>query len=589
MRQFFKFLLASMVGTLLAALLVVLLFIGFVSVLVSSVDSGKKVHVRQSSVLHIRLDWPLTERTNKSPFAQFDPATFRTKSQPGLYDLVRAIDRAAGDDNIRGIYLNTPSVEGGLGSVEELRRALLRFRAGGKFVLSYAASYTQSAYYLASASDTIVLNPEGMVEFRGYLAEMLFFKGLFEKLEIEPQVIRHGKYKSALESLVNDRMSPENRQQIAELVDAFWQHTVQGIAEERSIEPDRLQVLADSFRLRLASDALDAGLVDGLLYEDQVLSLLARRSGLDSSDAPRLVPVDRYSRMPEKHETYTRDRIAVVFGSGEIGEGEGTDETIGSRTLVDALRSARTDESVKAIVLRVNSPGGSALASDEIWREVTLAAETKPVVASMGALAASGGYYISCGATRIVAEPNTITGSIGVIGVLFNIRECLNNKLGITSDQYKTGRYADLGMPTHPLTDGEKAIIGHIIDDIYKDFTGKVARGRRLPDAYVDSIGQGRVWGGEDALELGLVDTLGSLTDAIALAAGLAGVESYRIRELPVEKEPLQQLLEGFGTRVTGRLATAWLGTAAPYYRQAKALETADPIQARMPYHITIQ
>jgi protease-4 len=575
---------------ILAAVLLFFLFAGFVSLLVSSVETSKRPDVSGQSVLHIRLELPVTERSSKNPFEHLDLATLKTRSQPGLFEIVQSIDHAAGDDRIEGIYLNTGDIQAGLAAVEEIRQALLRFRESEKFIVAYAPSYSQASYYLASAADRIFLHPEGLVEFKGYVAELIFLKGLFEKLDIEPQVVRHGKYKSALESLVNDRMSDENREQIAALVDGFWQHTIDGIAAARGHDAGELNALADSLAVQMAGDAVRSRLVDSLLYEDEVLLDLALRCGRDSSAGPRLVPIDRYSRLPmTSGDAYAKDRIAVVFGSGEIAGGEGDDENIGSRTLVKALRGAREDDRVKAIVLRVNSVGGQALASDEIWREVSLAREAKPVVASFGDVAASGGYYISCAATRIVAQPNTVTGSIGVIGVLFNLSDFLRNKLGITTDQYKSSRFADLGLPTHALTEGEKEIIRNIIDDIYKDFTGKVSDGRRLPPAFVDSIGQGRVWSGADARRLGLVDTLGSLSDAIALAAELAGIESYRVRPLPEQKEPLQQLLEDFGTRLQRRLTAYQLGEAAAYYPSLKELAGMHPIQARAPFQFRIR
>ncbi len=589
MKQFFKFMFASMLGMILAGILLFFLFAGFVMLMVSSVESGKKEKLEQNSVLHIRLDLPITERSSKNPFDQMDFPSLRSKNQPGLYAIIESIDKAAGDERITGIFINTPDIQSGLATVEEIRTAILRFKESGKYVIAYAPYYSQSSYYLATAADQVFLQPEGMLEFKGYHAELLFFKGTFEKLEIEPQVIRHGKYKSAVEPFVNDRMSDENREQIAGLVDDFWQHTVRGIADSRKLAHDELLSIADSFRVQLAADAERLGLVDDLVYEDEVLSMLSDLNSQDSTDKPRLVSLSKYSRVHAPKGEYVRERIAVVFGAGEISGGEGDGETIGSRTMVEAIRKARMSDRVKAIVLRVNSPGGQALASDEIWREVRLTEKEKPVVVSMGDLAASGGYYISCAASRIVAQPNTITGSIGVLGVLLNFEKFLKNKLGITTDHYKTSEFADLGMPTHKLSEAERQIIRNIIEDIYNDFTSRVAEGRSLEQSFVDSIGQGRIWSGEDARQLGLVDSLGGLHDAIRLAAELAGIDSYRVRELPDQEEPLQQLLKGFSTRLSERMIRTELGDAAKYYLPVRGFRKMEPVQARLPYHLTIQ
>ncbi|MEP7171757.1 MAG: signal peptide peptidase SppA, partial [Bacteroidota bacterium] len=380
----------------------------------------------------------------------------------------------------------------------------------------------------------------------------------------------------------------ENREQIKTFVDAMWNHTVEKIAQSRKKSTQEVQLIADSMKVQLPQDAIIYGLADKLAYEDEVEKILMEKSGGVSNNKPKLISLGKYQHVPEKMGDYVSQRIAVVFASGEIRSGEGDDESIGSETTAAAIRKARLDKNVKAIVLRVNSPGGSALASEVIWREVSLAHKAKPVVVLMGNLAASGGYYISCAADTIVAQPNTITGSIGVFGLLFNIKNLMNNKLGITTDLYKTGTFSDIGMPTHPMSDAERKIIQNGVEDIYHTFIQHVADGRRMTTAEVDSIGQGRVWSGIDAKRLGLVDVLGDFNDAIKIAARMAKLDKYRITELPVQKDPLQELIKDMKNDAEASYVKNNFGEAADYYKSLKEILNMKGVQARMMFDLVV-
>lgn len=574
-----------MLGFMLGLFLLFFIVAGVISAIISS--AGKKeVHIAGKSILHIRLEEPLRDRSPSNPFESFDFMKFRSKRQPGVTEITESIDRAARDKNIVALYIDAPFVSGTPAMVEEIRNALLRFRKSGKPVYAYADTYTQGGYYLASCADSVFVNPQGEIILHGIASQLLFFKGTLAKLEVEPEVIRHGKYKSAIEPFINEKMSPENREQIAGFVDPIWQQMVHGIAGARKMADAEVLNIADSLKVRDGQSALKLGLVDATLYYDEFIARLNRLTGTEADKKPELVTLNDYEHSGggKEKKAFTRDRIAIVFAEGEIVDGKGDDNSVGSVPVSAAIRDARNDENVKAIVLRVNSPGGSALASEVIWREIMMAKKTKPVVVSMGGLAASGGYYISCGADKIVAQHNTLTGSIGVFGLMFNAQDMLKNKLGITSDTYKTNTYADMGTPTRPLTESEKQILQQEVDDIYNVFTLRVAEGRKMPQAKVDSIGQGRVWAGQNALQLGLVDTLGGLNDAVKIAAKMAGIDNYRLRELPERKEGFQALMEEFTTQTKSAYLRETLGEEYKYVQAADAIRQLKGMQMRSLY-----
>lgn len=587
MKSFFKFMFASMLGVFLSLLLLFLLFAGVVAMMVSAAG-GKEIKVSPGTILHIDFQYALTDRSSDNPFESFDFRTMQNRSQPGLNEILKNLEKASKDAHIEGIFLDLSGDLGGMASMEEFRNALLKFKKSGKYIYAYSDYYTQDNYYLASASDKIWLNPEGEVDFRGMVAQIPFIKGLLEKLEIEPQVIRHGKFKSAVEPFVQDQMSPENREQTAKYVDSFWNHIVREISFARKLKPEVLTEAANNLTLQTADKALQTGLIDQIGYRDEFLDSLRAKSSKKKGEKLNFISLSKYRKAPDTgiEKEFTRDKIAVIYAAGNIVGGKGGADEIGGLSLSESIRKARENKNIKAVVLRVNSPGGDALASEVIWREVDLCRKEKPVIVSMGDLAASGGYYISCAADRIVAQPNTITGSIGVFGLLFNAGNMFKNKLGITFDQYKTGNFSDLGNMTRSLTEAERTIIQNSVERVYTTFTKRVSEGRNMSIAAVDSIGQGRVWSGTDALAIGLVDTLGGLDDAIAIAARKAKLTNYRITELPEKKDPFQQLLteitEGAETRYLQHRLGAYYNT----YRELEHLSRYEGVQARMPFMI---
>ncbi len=580
---------ASMLGVFLSAVILLFLIVALVGALVSSAGD-KVVKIEPATILHINFTSPIRDRTSDNPFENFKFNTLQLSNQPGLNDIIKNLKKAAADDNISGIQLDLSQLAGGLASVEEIRHALVDFKKSGKFILAYSDFYTQGSYYLASVADEVWVNPQGAVDFRGFAATLPFLKGLFEKLEIQPQVIRHGKFKSAVEPFVLDKMSDENRAQIKSYVDAFWGHYVREIAFTRKLVADSLFVYASEMRIQTPEDALNYKMIDKIGYMDEFLGLLKEKTGKLKTEELKTVSLKKYTHVadPSPAKEFTRDKIAVVYASGAIVGGKGEPDEIGSDVLSETIRKARNDDKVKAVVLRVNSPGGDALASEVIWREMELCRKVKPVIVSMGDVAASGGYYISCAADKIVAQPNTVTGSIGVFGLLFNARDMFNNKLGITFDTYRTGEFSDIGTMTRAMTPAEEKIIRNSVERVYTTFTTRVADGRKMSVTQVDSVGQGRVWSGTNAMQLGLVDTLGGLSDAIKIAADKAGLTNYRLSELPEQKDPLQQLLKELEGDVQNRYLKWKLGEHYQYLAPAITITRMQGIQTRMMFDILV-
>lgn len=580
MRQFFKFMFASMLGVFLSIVLFFLLLAVIISSMVSSVSTDEKVTIESGTILHLHFKNPIEDRSQENPFDNLDFTSFGSK-QPGLNEILKNLQKAATDDNISGIYLDLSGLQGGFATIEELRNALIDFKKSKKFIYAYSDYYSQGSYYLASIADKVWVNPEGGVDISGFAANIPFLKGTFEKLEIEPQIIRHGKFKSAIEPLIFDKMSDENREQVATYMNSLWSKYLTGVASARKISPEEVQQIADSLKIRTSEDALRLKIVDKIAYKDEFIAILREKSNKKASEELKLVTLKKYNNAAGKTKEFTRDKIAVIYASGNIVSGKGESDEIGSESLSETIRKAREDEKVKAIVLRVNSPGGDALASEIIWREVDMSRKVKPVIVSMGDVAASGGYYIACAADTIIAQPNTITGSIGVFGVIFNAQKLFNNKLGITFDGYKTAPLSDIGSQVRPMTETERLIMQQSVERVYTTFTTRVADGRNIPVAMVDSIGQGRVWSGTDALRIGLVDKLGGLDDAIAIAAEKAGLKNYRISELPEIKEPFVQIME----EISGDVETRWiknkLGSDYNYYQTFQNIRNLQGIQAR--------
>ncbi|MCX6290853.1 MAG: signal peptide peptidase SppA [Bacteroidetes bacterium] len=585
MKQFFKFMFASMLGVFLS--LIILFFISlFILFGILSMAKDGAPSVDNNSILEITLDHPVKERTSKNPFEGMNFNSFKSEQDLGLNDILKNIDKAKNDSRIKGIFLNLSTFQGGISTAEEIRNALIDFKNTHKFIYAYSEYYSQGTYYLASVADRIFLNPQGELIFHGLNTELTFFKGALEKLEVEPEIIRHGKFKSAVEPFINDKMSPENRAQVKELQQSIWKKFIGDISTSRNITSEKLMGIANEMEVRNPEDALRLKMVDQLAYFDEVQSELRKISGLTEKNKLRLISMKKYDKVPGSSKAFSAKKIAIIYAVGDIMGGEGNDDVIGSGGLSETIRKARLDSSIKAIVLRVNSPGGSALASDVIWREVLLAKKAKPVVVSMGDLAASGGYYISCAADSIVAEPGTITGSIGVFGLLFNAQKMFNNKLGITFDTVKTGKFSGIGSMTRPMTAQEKEIIQLEVERIYDTFITHVAEGRKMNKADVDSIGQGRVWSGTDAKQLGLVDALGGINTALDIAARMAKLGQYRVISLPEQKDFLQKLLEDYSTDVSESVAKKQLGESYKYYNRIQSMLKMQGIQARLPFEI---
>ncbi|MDR2801744.1 MAG: signal peptide peptidase SppA [Prevotellaceae bacterium] len=582
MKNFFKMVLASFVGVLVAEITVAVLAIFFI-VAVGSIFSSdtEAVTVKPNSIFRIMLDHPVAERT-KSGQMEIGLTSVSMTHYTGLNDILKTIDHAAIDPNIEMVYLDLSDMQAGMAHVEEIRAALERFKESGKPIIAYGDNYSQSAYYLATIADKVYLNPFGDAALTGMNAEVMFYKGLLEKLQIEVQVVRHGKFKSAVEPFISDKMSDENREQYLTFVNAIWGYRLEKICSARRLDRKKISSQIDNLELLTAQDALNNGLVDALMYKDELLDKLCELSGVASEDGLTMVDVGDYARVARK-QAVSRQRIAVVYADGEINMGKGETEIM-AWNFANTLRAIRHDDAVKAVVLRVNSPGGSAQASEIIARELSLLKAQKPVVVSMSNYAASGGYWISAPADKIIVNPTSLTGSIGVFGVIPNLKKGLNNHLGITVDEAKSNTSADYPSATRPMTAREREATQATVEFIYSQFVDKVAAARSLPAEQVDAIGQGRIWSGIDAVRLGLADGLGGITEAIAEAAILAGLDNYRLVELPVEKTPFERILES--------LTSGSIAVKAP--EQVQTMErfiqgiTASGVYARLPYDITV-
>ncbi|PST83503.1 signal peptide peptidase SppA [Pedobacter yulinensis] len=588
MRAFFRTLFATILGFFISIFLLFLVFFVIIGVIISAADDEKSVEVSKNSVLFLNLDQEIGERTTKNPLANVPGLGGEGSKKLGFADVIRALKKAKTDDNIRCVYVNVSAPNAGLATMREVRNAILDFRSSKKQVIAYSEIYTQGAYYLASAADKVYLHPEGTLELKGFSSELTFFKGALEKLGIEAQVIRVGNYKSAVEPFLYDKMSDYNRKQVTAYVNGLYQTFLGDIATARKLQKDSLAQIANELLVQTPADALRFKVVDALRYKDEVLNELKKLSGTAADETISSVTINDYAQnAAEKAET--TDRVAVIYANGDITGGEGDDETIGSERISRAIRKARQDKKVKAVVIRVNSPGGSALASDVIWREVVLTRKSKPVIASFGDVAASGGYYIGCAADSIIVQPNTITGSIGVFGIIPNFQRLMNEKLGVTFDGVKTGKYADIMSTNRPMTPAERAIIQAELNRIYKGFVKRVADGRKKTTAYIDSIGGGHVWVGTDAVRIGLADRLGSFQDAIAAAGKKAGLKSYRVVEYPEIISPLQSLLDNS----TDKIRTAWikeeLGAQYPVYQQIRSITSRSGILAKMPFEVMLK
>lgn len=571
-----------MLGFILALVVVILLFAAIIAGIAS--NSEKEISVKANSILHLDFSQAIVDRSSNNPFENIDLTTFQSNSKQSVGDYLKAIRAAADDNNIKGIFLDLSTIQTDGVLRSSIREALITFKESGKFIYAFAEGYTQGTYLMASVADSIFMVPTGDMLFNGLASTPIFFKGMLDKLDIDVKLIRVGKYKGAGEPFIRENLSEENRYQIASFLGSLNDQMLTDLSTSTGKSSEELRALANELQIRSAADAVAKGLVHRLAFRDEVLTLLAKETEeKDIEKIPFVTLKDYVSSLPRELNFKEKNRIAVIYAIGDINSGEGDDLTIGSDRIAAAIRSARLNKDVKAIVLRVNSPGGSALASDIIWREVLLAKGEKPVVVSMGNLAASGGYYIAAAADSIFAAPNTLTGSIGVFGIIPNFESFFENKIGITFDRVTTGPYADLLNTNRPMTADEEAIVQQMVNRIYEDFVKVVADGRGLSTDSVHALAQGRVYTGEQALEIGLVDKLGDLDDAIACAARMAKLKSYRLKNLPEQKDQLQMILESLGAARVSAVEQE-LGPLYQHYKLAKNLLEGDRFQARLEF-----
>ena len=593
--KFYKVVLAAFIGTLIALVINFFIKVGVVSSMISSLtkDTETSTTVKPNSVLYMKLDYQIPDRTSENPFGNINFNTMESQDMTGMSDILRNIEHAKNDANIKGIYLELSSIPTSTATLQEIHDKFIEFKESGKFIVAYGESFSQSAYYMASIADKIILNPEGMLDLHGMASQIMFYKHLLDKLDVEMQIVRgpNNRFKSAVEPYFLDKMSEANREQMEKLLNTVWGQILTGISQSRNISVEQLNQIADNLETYFSAEkALEYGLVDNLYYKDQVLEELKGLTG--SNKSINAITNANYAKSYE-NKSKSKNEVAVIFASGQIFDGKGTEENIYSDNLSKVIRKAREDENVKAVVLRVNSPGGSAVASAIIGRELDLTKAVKPVIVSMGNYAASGGYWISAKGDYIFADPTTLTGSIGVFGTFPNMQGFLNDKIGLTFDVAKTNENADFGSITQPLTEFQYAKLQEMVVKTYDDFTKRVAEGRGLRQTYVDSIGQGRVWAGADALGLGLVDQLGDMEDAIAYAVEKANLgDDYKVVELPKKKDFTARLMESMNNSGTDQLDAAMRSKLGGYYDYLQGLENLQKntgIQARLPFDMIIE
>ncbi len=581
--------LAVIVGLFAFSIVAILIVFGLLGMVAAS--SEEEVTLEKNSILHLDLNGrTLVERTSEEDlvFGSFlDP--FGGDNTAGLVNLKKAIEEAKTNENIKGIYLNAGLFGAGQAGLLDLREALQDFKESGKFIVAYDEAYSEGGYFLASVADEIYLNPLGGIDFNGFSSEGIFLKGFFEKVGIKPEVFRVGEFKSAVEPFILDKMSPENRLQTQYFLDDINRHAIELIAESRKISKDSLIKINHQMLVRKPKDAVTYKLTTALKYEDEVHSILKEKLGLKEEDQISTINATDLGALAKSKNITSANRIAVILAEGEIVDGN-AEGAISSEKFAKEIRKARKDESIKAIVLRVNSPGGSILASEVIWREMSEAKKAKPLIVSMGEVAASGGYYISAPADTIVAQPNTITGSIGIFGILFNVQELVNEKLGVTTDVVSTGELSDFGNMARPLTEVERTIIQSSVEDGYETFISRVAEGRGMHPDSVRKVASGRVWTGTQAKARGLVDVLGGLDTAIGIAAAkIKAGEDYRVVYFPEKKPWFEELMVNFSDQVQVRILQSQLGEQYPLYQKIQKLKNYQGVQVRMPQDLVIK
>ena len=584
MLNFLKNIFSTVIGILLSFLIIILIIAGVATISSQKNTSTKKLD--EKHFLKIDLSKEVVERTSTNPFSNLDPMNIEANQQLSLKTILDNIEKAKTDENIVGIYINSPIVNAGMSKAEEIRNKLLEFKETKKPIVAYNEVYAMKSYYLSSVADRLYINPMGIIDHKGMYTTLMFFKGLLEKLNIDLQIFRLGKFKSAIEPFTLEKMSDSNRKQLKLLLKSVNNNIIDSIASQRGISKIKIHKDANQLKLSSAEICLEENYVDGILYEDQVKDTLKMLLGKDKL---KFISINKYSNVKTKKKEISRNKIAIVYANGGINSGKGDENSIGSITTSKAIEKARKDEKVKAIVLRINSGGGSALASDVIWRETVLAKNEKPLVVSFGDVAASGGYYIACAADKIFASPTSITGSIGVFGMIPNMNEFYKSNFGITFDTVKTNNSADMGI-YRKLTSFEKQKIQQGIEDVYKTFIFRVSEGRDISTKQVDNIGQGRVWSGYDAKKIGLIDEFGGLEKAIESAAALAEIEEYRTISLPKQKDPFTEFLEGLNqTKLSDILSDELDLINKKDIITIQEMIKSDKIQTRLPYILSLE
>ncbi|TAE72747.1 MAG: signal peptide peptidase SppA [Bacteroidetes bacterium] len=588
MLSFFKYVFATIIG------IFILMFIGFISIFFL-IPTEKAVNIKDGSVLEISLEKDITERTKENPLADLNPLGGSSESI-GLKEIKTAIRKAKNDDKIKGILIKTSmsGVGAGYATLEEIRNELIEFKKSKKFIYAYGELYEEATYYLTSVADKIYLNPAGMMELNGLTSQKMFVKGTLEKLEVKPEIFRVGEFKSAVEMFLLDKMSDANRKQTESYLNSIYDHFLAEVAKSRNIPLEDLRNISNEMLLKEPKDAIKYKIATDLAYYDEVETQIKKDIKLKESDKIPFVSITKYADVKnQKDNSSSENKIAVLVAEGEINSGKSGDNNIGSETVVEELKKLRNDKKVKAIVLRINSPGGSALASDVMWREIQITKKVKPVIASMSDVAASGGYYMAMGCDVIVAQPNTITGSIGIFGVLMNTEKMLKNKLGITYDRVNTGKFSDLGDPTREMREDERKIIQTMVERGYEEFTSKAAQGRNMPLEDLKKVASGRVWSGKEAKERKLVDELGGLDLAIKIAAEKAKLKSddYKLRYYPIEVDFFEKLTNKLmkQTQISEKILEEKLGELYPYLKMIEYSKKQDLIQARLPYNFSIK
>ena len=603
MKSFLKYTLATIVGILLVNMFMFLIFVGLIGAIAAMSD--KSIEVKDNSLLVIRLENEILDRVTDNPLENIDFLTMTPKKSLGMNKILSSIKRAAKDNRIIGIYLDLTDIQGNFGALaftEEIRNALQKFKESGKFIYSYSnLGYSQKSYYLATVADKIYVNPETPLLLSGMSSSISFYKETLAKLGIQPEVVKVGKFKSAVEPFISNEMSEANRAQVKKYLDSSWGTLVKGISESRNIPADSINALTNRFNIYTCEQLKDYGYFDDVIYEDQMLTILKKKCHPEAAgDSSRLnhsklnqVLLSDYQNIPlPETDKLNKGKIAVIYAQGEIGM-EQSANSIGP-DLAKTIRKVRENDKIKAVVLRVNSPGGSALTSDIIWRETELLRKTKPFIVSMGNVAASGGYYISCAADTIVAEPTTLTGSIGIFGLFFSGEKLIKDKIGITTEVVKTNTHSDFGgsyplplpISSRPLTPYERNVLQNYVNRGYETFLNRVMEGRGFTRDELHAIAQGRVWTGADALKIGLVDVLGGLEDALQIAAAKAGLENYSLTEYPVLKNPIEEFFNGLTGSVKTRLLKEELGDFYPTWNQIKNRIQQQGLMARIPYDL---